>query len=139
VMLILIKAPSPMLIAVGMYLPFETTFAIFVGGVVRWIATRIAERRKMPEGQQAALSNIGTLLASGFIAGEALMGVALSGLVLVGLPSITQIITGRKELAVLGKSGGWLSLLVFACVAFVLIRIPVRSAERGEGVSVRLE
>ncbi|HXV60122.1 MAG TPA: oligopeptide transporter, OPT family, partial [Vicinamibacteria bacterium] len=33
VALILIKAPSPMLIAVGMYLPFESTAAIFVGGV----------------------------------------------------------------------------------------------------------
>ena len=31
--LILIKAPSPMLIAVGMYLPFESTAAIFAGGL----------------------------------------------------------------------------------------------------------
>lgn len=138
-MLILIKAPSPMLIAVGMYLPFETTFAIFVGGLIRWVATTLAVRRRMPEDQQAALSNIGTLLASGFIAGEALMGVALSGLVLVGLPSITRILTHRDELALFHSTGGWLSLLVFACVAYILIRIPIRSAEKGEGVSVRLE
>jgi len=138
-MLILIKAPSPMLIAVGMYLPFETTFAIFVGGLIRWVATTLAVRRRMPEDQQAALSNIGTLLASGFIAGEALMGVALSGLVLVGLPSITRILTHRDELALFHSAGGWLSLLVFACVAYILIRIPIRSAEKGEGVSVRLE
>jgi putative OPT family oligopeptide transporter len=138
-MLILIKAPSPMLIAVGMYLPFETTFAIFVGGMIRWITMRIADRRKMPEDQQAAMTNIGTLLASGFIAGEALMGVALSGLILVGLPSITKMITGREELGLLTSAGGWLSLVVFGVVALVLIRIPIRSAERGEGVSVRLE
>lgn len=138
-MLILIKAPSPMLIAVGMYLPFETTFAIFVGGIIRWMAMRIATSRKMPEEQQLALSNTGTLLASGFIAGEALMGVALSGLVLAGIPSLTQKLTGREEFALLGSAGGWLSILVFACVTFVLIRIPIRSAEKGEGVSVRLE
>jgi putative OPT family oligopeptide transporter len=36
--LILIGAPSPMLIAVGMYLPFHTTFAIFIGGIIKWIA-----------------------------------------------------------------------------------------------------
>jgi putative OPT family oligopeptide transporter len=137
--LILIKAPSPMLIAVGMYLPFETTFAIFVGGIIRWAATVLSERRKMPEERQVALVNIGTLLASGFIAGEALMGVALSGLVLVGLPSVTRIVTGQDELGLFGISGGWLSILVFACVAYILIRIPIRSAEKGEGVSVRLE
>jgi putative OPT family oligopeptide transporter len=138
-MLILIRAPSPMLIAVGMYLPFETTFAIFVGGIIRWVATAVAARRKMAEDRQVALANIGTLLASGFIAGEALMGVALSGLVLVGLPSVTRIVTGHDELRLFGMAGGWLSILVFACVAYVLIRIPIRSAEKGEGVSVRLE
>lgn len=139
VMLILIKAPSPMLIAVGMYLPFETTFAIFAGGIIRWAAMTLATRRNMPEDRQTALANTGTLLASGFIAGEALMGVALSGLVLVGLPSVTKMITGRDELGLLHTGGGWLSILVFACVAYILIRIPIRSAEKGEGVSVRLE
>ncbi len=35
--LILIGAPSPMLIAVGMYLPFYSTAAIFVGGLIKWL------------------------------------------------------------------------------------------------------
>ncbi|HHL72468.1 MAG TPA: oligopeptide transporter, OPT family, partial [Bacteroidetes bacterium] len=34
--LILINSPSPMLIAVGMYLPFSATAAIFVGGLIKW-------------------------------------------------------------------------------------------------------
>src|SRR5258708_10503679 len=33
--LIMMQVKSPMLVAVGMYLPFETTFAIFLGGVFR--------------------------------------------------------------------------------------------------------
>src|SRR6266496_3053678 len=33
--MIMMQVRSPMLVAVGMYLPFETTFAIFVGGVFR--------------------------------------------------------------------------------------------------------
>ena len=37
VVLIMFKVRSPMLVAVGMYLPFPTTFAIFVGGMLRWI------------------------------------------------------------------------------------------------------
>lgn len=138
-MLILIKAPSPMLIAVGMYLPFETTFAIFTGGVIRWVADRIAAKQRMSAEKQAAMTNTGTLLASGFIAGEALMGVGMSGLVLLGLPSLTKIITGKDEIGLFTHAGGWLSLLVFACVAYVLIRIPIRTAQKGEGVSVKLE
>src|SRR6266699_4484158 len=33
--MIMMQVRSPMLVAVGMYLPFETTFAIFIGGVFR--------------------------------------------------------------------------------------------------------
>ncbi|NIV04563.1 hypothetical protein GWN26_15885, partial [Candidatus Saccharibacteria bacterium] len=35
--LILVGAPAPMLIAVGMYLPFHSTAAIFAGGIITWI------------------------------------------------------------------------------------------------------
>jgi len=35
--LILVQVKSPMLFSVGMYLPLETTFAIFLGGIIRWI------------------------------------------------------------------------------------------------------
>ena len=42
--LILIKAPAPMLIAVGMYLPFTSTCAIFVGGIVRYIMERSLDK-----------------------------------------------------------------------------------------------
>ena len=54
--LILIGAPSPMLIAVGMYLPFSSTAAIFVGGLMRWIlevflAKRDARMRRPKCGQ----------------------------------------------------------------------------------------
>ncbi|MBU4445699.1 MAG: oligopeptide transporter, OPT family, partial [Candidatus Marinimicrobia bacterium] len=43
--LILIGSPSPMLISVGMYLPFNTTFAIFVGGLIKYIVDKVAEKR----------------------------------------------------------------------------------------------
>ena len=42
--LILCGARAPMLIAVGMYLPFDTVSAIFVGGVIKWAADRMAAR-----------------------------------------------------------------------------------------------
>ena len=39
--MILVKIKSPMLFSVGMYLPLETTFAIFIGGTVKGIVDRI--------------------------------------------------------------------------------------------------
>ncbi len=80
--LILIRAPSPMLIAVGMYLPFHSTAAIFAGGIIRWILDNVLARRGAGEEDQTRAVNTGVLLSSGFIAGEALMAVLLAFLVL---------------------------------------------------------
>ena len=38
--MILVEVKSPMLFSVGMYLPLETTSAIFVGGVIRWLTDK---------------------------------------------------------------------------------------------------
>jgi putative OPT family oligopeptide transporter len=77
---ILIQVRSPMLLAVGMYLPFQTTFAIFVGGLIRWIADTLSRRKNYAEGQRVRVENAGILTASGLIAGEGLMGLAWAGL-----------------------------------------------------------
>jgi putative OPT family oligopeptide transporter len=113
--LILISAPSPMLIAVGMYLPFETVAAIFVGGVLRWIASR-----------RGADEETGTLVASGLIAGEAIVGILLAVLFVAGVPSLTRALTGADELAVYTRYGGSLSLAAFALIAYALIVTPGR-------------
>jgi uncharacterized oligopeptide transporter (OPT) family protein len=63
-----------MLVAIGMYLPIGTTFAIFIGGMVRWVSDTIARRRGMNEAQKIRIESVGVLAASGMIAGEALMG-----------------------------------------------------------------
>ena len=44
--LLLCGARAPMLIAVGMYLPFDTCAAIFVGGVLQWLVSRRMRRRE---------------------------------------------------------------------------------------------
>ena len=130
VALILIKAPAPMLIAVGMYLPLETTFAIFVGGLIKGAADKLAQRRLDPK-QKTVFDNVGILLASGFIAGEALTGVLIAGMVLLGVGSLTEVIFGVDVLPFVdGPLGGWLALVVFAVVALVLIRIPMNAARR---------
>ncbi len=126
VALVMIQAPSPMLIAVGMYLPLETTSAIFVGGAIKWVADRWAARKNFSPEEKAKFEERGTLLASGFIAGEAITGILLAALFLTGVSSLTHVFTGLTELPFLANWGGWLSLIAFALIAYVLIRIPLR-------------
>ncbi|MDQ1350558.1 MAG: hypothetical protein QG657_860 [Acidobacteriota bacterium] len=72
---ILMQIKSPMLVSVGMYLPIETSFAIFVGGVFKGMLDHISEKRKLADEDKDRVNNTGTLLASGLIAGEALTGI----------------------------------------------------------------
>lgn len=64
-------------IAVGMYLPMSVSIPILLGGVVA-----AATARNSHEGGS------GVLLASGIIAGEALMGVLIAGLFVAGLRGV---------------------------------------------------
>src|SRR3970282_589372 len=76
--LILIEAPAPVLTAVGMSLPFPSTAAIFVGGVIKWIFDGVLARRRASAEERSRAENVGILVSSGFIAGESLMAVLLA-------------------------------------------------------------
>ncbi|MCC6858192.1 MAG: oligopeptide transporter, OPT family [Bryobacterales bacterium] len=122
--LILCGARAPMLIAVGMYLPFDTSAAIFAGGVLRWIADQYTARR--PAEERAGIEEKGTLLASGLIAGEAIVGILLAATFLSGITSLTRLLFGVDQLGFVPAWGGWLSLVGFGSLAWVLIGIPLR-------------
>ncbi len=124
--LILCRARAPMLIAVGMYLPFDTTSAIFLGGVLKWATDRLTA--KFGDQQKRDADETGTLLASGLIAGEAIMGILLAVVFVAGIPSLAQMLIGAAEPSFYPKWGGWLSLIGFAAIAWVLVRIPSRRA-----------
>jgi len=115
VCLILLRAPSVMLIAVGIYLPFETTFAIFVGGLIKALYDRMVAKKSLPEPDRVKLENRGILLASGLIAGEALTGVLLASLVIMDI-SLPRF--GDSPL---------LGLVIFPVIGITLIAIPLRS------------
>jgi OPT family oligopeptide transporter len=115
VALLLFGARAPMLVAVGMYLPFDTSSAIFVGGLLKWILDRVIENRTSE--QKLRVEERGTLLASGLIAGEAIVGILLAVVFLAGMPAMATF-------SFFPAWGGWLSLIGFASIAYVLIRIP---------------
>ncbi|MBI4879600.1 MAG: oligopeptide transporter, OPT family [Planctomycetes bacterium] len=78
--LILMQVKSPMLISVGMYLPIETSFAIFVGGLMKGLLERALDKRQATAATKERVSNVGVLVASGMIAGEALLGLLFAGM-----------------------------------------------------------
>jgi putative OPT family oligopeptide transporter len=123
--LILIGSPSPMLVAVGMYLPFYSTAAIFVGGLLRALFEWWAERSNATEEEKTKAENTGILLSSGFIAGEALMAVALAFLVLGG-DFYPPMIAFHQKMAGSITPRFWLSLIMYPALAYLLVYLPVK-------------
>ena len=128
VLLILCGARSPMLVAVGMYLPFKTVAAIFVGGLIRGLADRLASAR----GRGAEAEERGLMIASGLVAGEATMGIVLAAISLQpSFPSLLGVIGAEKPLLAAPLSG-WLVVAAFLLLAWLLVRLPKRGPSPGE-------
>jgi len=126
--LILCGARAVMLVAVGMYVPFETSSAIFVGGLIRWLADRLLRGREEEARKRA--EDAGTLLASGLVAGEAVTGILLAALFLAGAPSLAAVLTGAEQFSWFAAWGGWLAWLGFAALAALLVAVPLRKARQ---------
>jgi uncharacterized oligopeptide transporter (OPT) family protein len=118
--LILVQVKSPMLFAVGMYLPLETTFAIFCGGLLRWVTDELRDRANLNDAQKARVENAGVLTASGLIAGEALMGLVKAGFGAAGTPMPEIFATPPFVF----------SLIALAILAVVMVRVPLANAGR---------
>jgi len=116
--MILVRVKSPMLVAVGMYLPLSTTSAIFVGGCIRWLTDQMAEKRQFNHAQRRRVENVGILAASGMIAGEALVGLITATFAWLE-KALPRVFEAPSYLA---------GLVVLGLIAFVLIRLPIANA-----------
>ncbi len=125
---ILVQVKSPMLVAVGMYLPLETTFAIFCGGMIKGLVDKFAAKRKYNDGQKARVSNIGILLAAGLIAGEGLTGLLRALWKFLFL----QKVIGFDIPQIFANPSYLIGLAVLALMAFYLIAIPLKNAGRAD-------
>ncbi len=118
--LIMVEVKSPMLFSVGMYLPVGTTFAIFIGGVIRWATDRLRDRRGLNDAQKARVDNAGVLTASGLIAGEALCGLVIAGVWRGNTPAVFT-------------APHWIGAVIAAVVLIaVMIKVPLANAGRPE-------
>ncbi len=115
ILLTFLKIPA-LAFALGMFIPFELNIPLVVGGAISWyVSTR---------GKDKALNNArkekGTLLASGFIAGGALMGVASASIRFFGVNLY------QDEWA--GSSGAqWLALIMYTLICIYLTRSSINT------------
>jgi hypothetical protein len=114
-----------------MYLPLETTFAIFVGGMIKGIVDKTIAKRKLNAAQAARATNVGILLAAGLIAGEALTGLLRAAWKFFFLQKILHfdiptIFKSGKYFGVIDLYVGGLAVLVL--IAIYLVRVPLRNA-----------
>lgn len=120
--MIMLEVKSVMLFAVGMYLPLETTFAIFLGGVIRWLTDRMRDQRGFNDAQKARVENAGVLTASGMIAGEAILGLVVAAFYFFNKPLPVIFATPST----------YSGFIVLAIIAFVMVRVPLANAGRPE-------
>jgi len=100
--------------AVGAYLPIATTFPIFVGGAMRWLADSL--RGKADESELSS----GMLYATGLVAGGSIAGLLIL-VILQFAPGITGYGEGLQKS--LGEVPGTLIALgAFAILCTVLVR-----------------
>jgi putative OPT family oligopeptide transporter len=115
---IIMRVQSPMLVFVGMYLPLQTTFAIFIGGLFKGLLDNFSEKRKLNAAQKIRSENVGVLLASGLIAGEALMGLVFA----------IFAAFGKFPGALLKHPSYLVGLVILSAIAWGMVNIPLRNA-----------
>ncbi len=93
-------------LAIGLYLPLETSVGIFLGGLVSYIVHF--------KGEESSWSQKGILFASGLVAGDALIGILVALLAVTGIISTTATallspIFGLIAVLLLALLLGWVS------------------------------
>ena len=97
---------SGLAFALGMYLPIELNSPILLGAIVAWLV----KSSSRDENVSKARHDRGLLLASGLIAGGAIIGVVAALLKFFEDKYMTTLIPDFNNV---GSSGNWLGLIVF--------------------------
>ncbi|MFO7676969.1 MAG: oligopeptide transporter, OPT family [Thermoplasmatota archaeon] len=129
--LILINLPV-LPIAIGLYLPFTLSVPIFAGGIVRYGTDNYLKKRYHKDNEEKCsdwdlaikqkdvqprekVIRTGLLLTAGLVSGEALMGIIVAVLVVLGI-----------NLSLYTQAPWWPGLIIFLFIAVLLAYIPLR-------------
>lgn len=102
--------------AIGVYLPIHMTAPLFIGGIIRAWFERQAKARGVTNMELDDSIANGTLMASGMIAGEGLVGILLA------VFAVMNIDLNMSSVMDLGNSGGVLFFLALIAIFIVMSR-----------------
>lgn len=106
-------------VAVGMYLPINTSFPLFIGGGMAWIAQQRLARKKLDSSTTALHQQIGTRIACGLLAGSALMDVLLAvPFSILHSPDAWRLVSSSWEMTI----GVLLSVLVTLSLGIWIVK-----------------
>jgi hypothetical protein len=86
--------------------------------MIRWITDRMRDKQNFNEAQRARVENAGVLTASGFIAGEALMGIVIAIFKYKQWPLPT----------IFAHPNVFSGFIVLIILAIVMVRVPLANA-----------
>ncbi|OIP84871.1 MAG: oligopeptide transporter, OPT family [Porphyromonadaceae bacterium CG2_30_38_12] len=109
ILLTLLRIPA-LAFALGMFIPMELNAPLLIGGIISWLVSTRSTNKAL----NTVRFEKGTLLASGFIAGGALMGVVSAGLRFGGIDFM-------QAQWVESAGAQWLSLFAYAALIAYLI------------------
>lgn len=110
-------------VAVGIYMPLEITVPVLLGGIISHFAEKRFKKSKKTKEKDLVgsehVSQRGLLMASGIVAGEALVGILIAVLI-VFFPSVKEAISGLtipENIKILG------GLCLFGLLCFYLFKV----------------
>jgi putative OPT family oligopeptide transporter len=110
-------------VGIGLYLPPTVGVTLALGAILAWLIDRVLGARRDAETARRR----GVLLASGFIVGESLVGVAMAAVIGATGSQAPLAIAGEN----FAPTADWLGLAVFAAVAlWFAIRVTAKPAQR---------
>lgn len=103
-------------VAIGIYLPFEVSVPIFVGGVIHRIILVHHHRKNLAAEVKDTSMRHGLLLASGLITGEALMGILLA---------VPIVLSGKSDVLAFFSEpfGPWPGVILLIAIAYWLYHV----------------
>ena len=104
--------------ALGMFIPLELNTPLLVGGAIAWLVSRKREKNgEKAEELAQARNEKGTLIASGFIAGGALMGVVSALIKFCGVECYLGTWSASNGAALVGLAAYITLIVYFICAS----------------------